>query len=92
MKVFLSPRAELDFETQVRWLKRRSPAAGRAAALRIVKALDLLMDFPDSGVVIGDGVREKSVQFGRDGFVIRYQRSSAALFVQRIFHSRQDRG
>ena len=91
MKVVLSPGAELDFEAQVRWLKQHSPTAGRSAALRIVEALDLLSDFPASGVGIGDGVRETPVRFGRDGFVIRYRRSGGTLIVQRIFHSRQDR-
>lgn len=92
MKVILSPKAELDFEAQVRWLNQHSPAAGRSAALRIVEVIDLLSDFPDMGTVVGSGVREKTVQFGRDGFVIRYRRSGRTLFVQRIFHSRQDRG
>lgn len=92
MRVILSPKAELDFETQVRWLNQHSPAAGRSAALRIVEVIDLLSDFPDMGTVVSPGVREKTVQFGRDGFVIRYRRSGRTLFVQRIFHSRQDRG
>lgn len=91
MKVILSPRAELDFETQVRWLAEHSPAAGRAAAMRIVEVIDLLADFPELGMVIHEDVREKLVQFGRDGFVIRYRRTDQTLIVVRIFHSRQDR-
>ena len=91
MKVILSPKAELDFEAQMRWLNKHSPTAGRSAALRIVEVIDLLADFPDMGMVVSPGVREKTVQFGRDGFVIRYRRSGRTLFVQRIFHSRQDR-
>ena len=92
MKVLLSPEAELDFEAQVRWLSQQSPTAGRSAALRIVEVIDLLLDFPEVGKVVGPGVREKTVPFGRDGFVIRYRRSHRTLVVQRIFHSRQDRG
>ena len=92
MRVILSPRAELDFEAQVRWLNQRSPTAGRFAALRIVEALDLLLDFPDAGTVVRPGVREKPVRFGRDGFMIRYRRSGRTLIVQRIFHGRQNRG
>lgn len=91
MKVILSPQAELDFEAQVRWLKEHSPTAGRSAALRIVEIIDLLSDFPDMGTVVGAGVREKTVPFGRDGFVIRYRRSGRTLVVQRVFHGRQDR-
>lgn len=92
MKVILSPKAELDLETQVRWLNQHSPTAGRSVALRIVEVIDPLSDFADMGTVVGQGVREKTVRFGRDGFVIRYRRSGRTLFVQRIFHSRQDRG
>lgn len=91
MKVILSPRAELDFETQVRWLVAKSPSAGRAAALRIVDTFDLLADFPDIGIAVRGELREKQVQFGRDGFVIRYRRTREAVFVLRIFHGRQDR-
>ena len=91
MKVILSPRAELDFEAQVRWLSLHSPTAGRTAALRIVEVIDLLSDFPHIGMVVRGEVREKQVQFGRDGFVIRYRQSGGTLVVLRIFHSRQGR-
>lgn len=91
MKVILSRKAELDFAAQVRWLNQHSPAAGRSAALRIVEVIDLLSDFPDMGTVVGSEMREKTVQFGRDGFVIRYRRSGQTLTVLRIFHSRQNR-
>jgi plasmid stabilization system protein ParE len=91
MRVILTRRAERDFEAQVRWLQQHSPAAGRAAALRIVEILDLLSHFPDTGMVVHGTTREKYVRFGRDGFVIRYRRSGDSLRVHRIFHSRQDR-
>lgn len=91
MKVILSPRAELDFEAQVKWLHLHSPDAGRAAAIRIVEVIDLLADFPDLGISIRGTIREKHVQFGRDGFVIRYRRADRKVTVIRIFHSRQDR-
>lgn len=89
--VILSPRAELDFEAQVKWLNCHSPDIGRAAALKIVDVIDLLADFPDLGMSIGGEFREKHVQFGRDGFVIRYRRTGRRVTILRIFHSRQDR-
>ena len=48
MRVILTPRAELDFEAQVKWLKLHSPNAGRKAATRIVEIIDLRLgaDFP----------------------------------------------
>ncbi|MGQ2992272.1 MAG: type II toxin-antitoxin system RelE/ParE family toxin [Brevundimonas sp.] len=91
MKVILSPRAELDFEAQVKWLQLHSPEAGRAASIRIVEVIDLLSDFPDIGLSVRGTIREKHVQFGRDGFVIRYRRTSRQVTILRIFHSRQDR-
>ena len=91
MKVMLAPRAELDFEAQVAWLKLHSPAAGRKAAVRIVDMIDLLADFPQLGSVVQGQVRDKQFQFGRDGFVVRYRLTEDALIVLRIFHSRQDR-
>lgn len=91
MRVILSPHAQLDFEAQVKWLKLHSPAAGREAAVRIVDLISLLSDFPDLGRIMHGNIREKRVQFGRDGFVIRYRRSRDTITVLRIFHSRQDR-
>ena len=46
---------------------------------------------PDIGVEIRPSIREKHIQFGRDGFVIRYRRNEHEITVLRIFHSRQDR-
>lgn len=91
MKVILSPRAELDFEAQVKWLKLRSPAAGRKAATRIVDLIDLLADFPELGRVVQGSIREKHIRFGRDGFVVRYRLTAQTIIVTRIFHSRQNR-
>ena len=91
MKVIVSPRAQRDFAAQVQWLSEHSPRTGRRAVTRIVEVLDLLSEFPDLGVEIASAVREKQVQFGRDGFVIRYRRTGGTIIVQRIFHSRQNR-
>lgn len=91
MRVVVSPLAELDFEAQVKWLHAHSPSAGRAVSTRIVEVLDLLADFPNLGMVVRADIREKQVQFGRDGFVIRYRRSARVITVLRVFHTRQDR-
>ena len=91
MKVVVSPRAELDFEAQVKWLHAHSPKAGRAIVVRLVEIISLLEHFPDIGMVVRADIREKQVQFGRDGFVVRYRRSASVITVLRIFHTRQDR-
>ena len=90
MKVVISAQAQRDFAAQVRWLHEHSPQAGRRAAMRIVEVLDLLAEFPDLGREVGANLRDKQVQFGRDGFVIRYRRTIDQVVVLRIFHGRQD--
>ena len=91
MKVTVTPQAERDFGAQVRWLHEHSPRAGRKASEQIVRALDLLADFPELGIEVGTGLREKHVRFGRDGFVIRYRIGVLTVTVLRIFHGSQDR-
>lgn len=91
MKVRVSARAKRDFEALIDWLAERAPDAARRAARTIFAAVDLLGDFPDIGMGNSAGWREKHVQFGRDGFVIRYRRTSRQVTILRIFHSRQDR-
>ena len=91
MRVSLSPQAELDFAAQVRWLRRHSPRVGRRAAERIVAALDLLGTFPEIGRAVDGALREKHVQFGRDGFVIQYRLTDEGVAVERILHGRQAR-
>ena len=56
-----------------------------------VEVIDLLSDFPDIGLSVRGTIRDKHVQFGRDGFVIRYRRTNRQVTILRIFHSRQDR-
>jgi plasmid stabilization system protein ParE len=91
MTVIISDRAERDFAAQVRWLSENSPRVGKRAAMRILHILDLLDEFPDLGTKLTRTLREKQVQFGRDGFVIRYSRRNDAIIIHRIFHTRQDR-
>ena len=73
------------------WLQERSPKAGRKAVDRIFATISLLQDFPHLGQALTESVREKQVRFGRDGFVIRYEVRPDEVFVERIFHTRQDR-
>ncbi len=73
------------------WLQERSPKAGRKAVDRIFATVSLLSDFPYLGEALTGAVREKQVRFGRDGFVIRYAVRPDEVFVERIFHTRQDR-
>lgn len=91
MNVRISRRARRDFDALIDWLAERSPDAARRAAYNIFAVVDLLGDFPDLGIGDPNGWREKHVQFGRDGFVIRYRRTGRQVTILRIFHARQDR-
>ena len=76
--------------SQVAWLAERAPRAARAAADQVDAAIDLLRDFPLVGPVVRDGLRELPVDFGRDGFVLRYKVTDVVTIV-RVFHGRQKR-
>ncbi len=91
MRVRLSHAARVDLRRQIDWLSEQSPKAGRKAVDRIFAMVSLLSDFPYLGERLSGSVREKQVRFGRDGFVIRYDVRPDEVFVERIFHTRQDR-
>lgn len=91
MTLTLSARAERDLAHQIEWLAARSPQAARKATARVLHAFDLLEANPLIGVETGWGWREKSVRFGRDGYVICYVVRGPDAFVVRFKHSRQDR-
>lgn len=91
MRVVLAARAHRDFDALVGWLRLHSPEAGRKAALRIVETIDLLSDFPELGQAVTGQLRDKQIQFGRDGFVVRYRLEPGTVTVLRIFHGRQSR-
>ena len=91
MIVEISAQAEADIRAHVAWLKQHSPQAGRKASLRILHTIDLLADFPDLGSVSNGVIREKTIQFGRDGYVIVYRRQTDCIVIERVRHGRQDR-
>lgn len=91
MTLTLSARAERDLAEQIEWLAERSPQAARKATARLLRAFDLLEEYPLICAETKRGWREKSVRFGRDSYVICYIVRLRDIFVVRIFHSRQDR-
>lgn len=91
MTLMLSARAERDLAEQIEWLAERSPQAARKATARILHVFDLLEENPLIGAETERGWREKSVRFGRDGFVICYVVRRQDVFIVRFKHSRQDR-
>jgi plasmid stabilization system protein ParE len=76
--------------SQIAWLAERAPGAAFAAADQLEAAIDLLGDFPHAAPAMDERFRELSVDFGRDGFVLRYEVTGVVMVV-RVFHGRQKR-
>ncbi len=90
LRLRLLRQADADLDALLGWLDSQNSAAAREAAHAIWVAIDQLLAFPLSAPKIGD-FREKTVRFGRDGFMIRYEIVDDLVLVRRIFHGRQDR-
>jgi plasmid stabilization system protein ParE len=71
--VRLSSRAIDDLEHLRGWLSERSRPAAVRAVESIVASLAMIERFPEHGRQVRGAIRETFVNFGRDGFVIRYR-------------------
>lgn len=91
MRIRLTLRAQSDLRAQIDWLAEHAPRSADKASHRIFNALDLLADFPRSGRVLNGVQREKIVEFGRYGFIIRYELHPNEVIVTAILHGRQAR-
>jgi len=76
--------------SQIVWLSERAPSAAAAAADQLDAAIDLLGDFPLAAPAVDERFRELPVDFGRDGFVLRYKVTDVVTVV-RVLHGRQKR-
>jgi plasmid stabilization system protein ParE len=54
------------------WLSERSPAAARRAAAIVIASIDELSEFPELGPRSAGERRERTIRFGRDGFIVQY--------------------
>lgn len=89
--VRVAAAAYRDLSRLAAWLAPKSPSAADRAADALTEAIESLAEFPDRGRPIHRAVRELSVAFGRDEYVVRYQTSEAFVTVTRIFHARERR-
>jgi plasmid stabilization system protein ParE len=90
--VRILPAAEADLDRLCDWLATRSPRAAVNAADAIIDAVYALAEFSERGRLTADPeFRELLVDFGRDGYVVRYRIRGAAVVVVRIFHGRERR-
>lgn len=87
MRVAFSREAVRDIASQRDWLEQRSP--GAAAALD--RNFALLMEHPLIAPAVSGVYRERFVDFGHFGLVIRYEVRTEVIRVVRVFHGAQDR-
>lgn len=91
MKVRFTRQARQELLRQLEWLADRSPSAARDAAEQIAAKLALLGDFPLAAPAIDGRHRDAAVEFGRDGFVVRYRVDGGGVLIVGVFHGRQRR-
>lgn len=89
--IIFTARASADLVRLRAFLAHKSPRAARAAANRIVRALDLLLLFPRSGTVIRGDIRRLIVKHGRGTYVARYRIVGEDIQILRIWHGRERR-
>ena len=93
-QVILSTNALRNLDRLQAFLRPKNPAASRRAAQAIKKALQLLADNPEIGRLIddmSDDYREIVIDFGKDGYLARYQfdQLEDTVVVLAIRHQRE---
>jgi len=89
--VEVSDEALEDLTRLRRWLGERHPAAAIRAAVALGTAFKSLRRFPDRGALLGGGLRERHVKFGRYGYVVHYEVLGDQVIVTRVFHALEAR-
>jgi len=91
VRVKVSGRATRDLERLRDWLAPKSPAAANRAITAISQAILSLSELPGRGRLIAPRVRELRVDFGRDGYLLRYRVHDDEVVIARVFHGRERR-
>lgn len=91
IRVRVSDAAYRDLSRLAEWLAPKNARAADLAADVLSKAIASLADFPERGRMVGGGVREIAVRFGRYGYVVRYRVTVAGVIVTRLRHVREGR-
>ena len=91
-QVELSHHALADLGRLRRWLADKNPGAAKRAAAEIEQGIAQLGQFPLMGHESGGvGGRELAIDFGRNGYLVRYRVFGDRVIVTRIFHGRERR-
>jgi plasmid stabilization system protein ParE len=94
VRIIISVVAAADLRRIKNFLEAANPAAWHRAQGTIEDAIESLSDLPSRGrPVQHQGLRDLIVPFGRAAYIVRYQyvESRQAIFIRRIWHSREQR-
>ncbi len=91
MTVGVSGPARRDLQRLHNWLADVNPGAADRAVDAIVSGILSLEDFPERGRPLRGGIRELRIDFGRDGYVLRYRAQNGDVIITRVFHGRERR-
>jgi plasmid stabilization system protein ParE len=89
--VELTAPAFIDLERLDTWLTARDPRAAIEASHLLEEAIYSLSAHPLRGRPVDETLRELTVRFGRDGYIIRYKVISKRVMIARIWHSLEQR-
>jgi len=91
-RVELTRRAFTDLVRLHRWLADKDPNAAERAGAAIEVGIAQLGEFPLMGPEVAPSRgRERAINFGRDGYLVRCRVSGERVIVTRIFHGRERR-
>lgn len=91
-QVELTRRAFADLGRLHRWLADKNPDAAERASAAIENGLAQLGQYPLMGPESDQSRgRELAIDFGRDGYLVRYRVVGQRVIVTRIFHGRERR-
>ena len=87
------PDARDDLARLYAFILPHSSEAAQRAIETILKAVDSLVQFPQSGRPWEPDIkfREKPVQFGAKAYVIRYRLFEDKIIIVRVWHGLEDR-
>ncbi len=93
MKLEWSKQAREDLQRLYSFLADKNIDAAEKALDLIFQEADLLTQHPEIGrlYVPDDTFREWPFQFGRRGYVIRYEITEDTVIIYQIWHSRENR-
>ncbi|MBL4855127.1 MAG: type II toxin-antitoxin system RelE/ParE family toxin [Robiginitomaculum sp.] len=87
------PEAKNDLRRLYNFILPHSPQAASRAIDTILKSVDVLVKFPETGQPWepDTGYRELHIRFGAKGYTARYRLFENQVIIARVWHSLEDR-